>query len=81
MGATRVLMIVAETLAVGAVAVQFVLPIETLISVHIGNRSLGLPVRWVVPLFFLAIAGTLSLATLVGMYWRLAHITLPPAVQ
>lgn len=77
MGVLRTLMILAETLSVVAVAVQFVLPIETLISIHIGNRSLGLPVRWVVPLFFLAIAGTLSLAALASMYWRLAHVATP----
>jgi hypothetical protein len=72
----RVLMLVAETLAVISVAVQFLLPTETAIAVTIGQRSLGLPIRWVVPLVLIAVAGTLSLVALVTLYWRLAHVAI-----
>jgi hypothetical protein len=42
-------MLIAETLSVIPVAVQFLLPTETAIAVTIEHRSLGLPIRWVVP--------------------------------
>lgn len=47
MGAGKTLMLVAEILAVTAVAVQFLLPGEVGISLHIGHKVLGLPIRWV----------------------------------
>ena len=76
MGSGRTLMLVAETLAVFAVAVQFVLPLEIGISITIGHRGLGLPIRWVLPLTLISIAGALSVVALVSMYWRLAHVPL-----
>jgi hypothetical protein len=79
--AGRALMLIAETLAVISVAVQFLLPTETAIAVHIGHRSLGLPIRWVVPLLLIAIAGALSLVALVAMYWRLAQVPISAAGQ
>jgi hypothetical protein len=67
-------MFIAEAVAVMAVAVQFVLPSQTGISVIIGHRSLALPIRWVVPLVLITMAGALSLAALLAMYWRLAQV-------
>jgi hypothetical protein len=74
MGTGRVLMVIAETLAVAAMAVQFVLPSEMGISITLGHRSLGLPIRWVVPLLLISIAGGISLTALFSMYWRLAQV-------
>jgi hypothetical protein len=74
-------MLISETLAVISVAVQFLLPTGTAISVTIGHRSLGLPIRWVVPLLLIAVAGALSLVALVAMYWRLAHVSISAAGQ
>jgi hypothetical protein len=79
-GPGRVLMLVAETLAV-AVAVQFILPFETGITITIGQRSLGLPIRWVVPLLLISLAGALSVVALCALYWRLAHVPIPAAGQ
>jgi hypothetical protein len=76
MGTGRVLMLIAETLAVISVAVQFLLPTETAIAVTIGHRSLGLPIRWVVPLLLIEVAGALSLVALVTLYWRLAGVAI-----
>jgi hypothetical protein len=50
-------MLIAETLAVISVAVQFLLPTETAIAVTTRHRSLGLPIRCVVPLLLIAVAG------------------------
>ena len=74
MGTGRVLMLVAETLAIVAVAIQFLLPSEAAIAVTVAHKSLGLPVRWVVPLLLIATAGALSLVALLAMYWRLAQV-------
>jgi hypothetical protein len=64
MGAGKFLMLVSETLAVVAVASQFFLPAGTGISLHFAHRSVALPVRWVVPLLLISIAGALSLTAL-----------------
>lgn len=76
MATGRVLMLIAETLAVISVAVQFLLPTETAIAVTIGHRSLGLPIRCVVPLLLIAVAGALSLVALVTIYRRLAQVAI-----
>lgn len=76
MGTGKLLMLVSETLAVVAVATQFFLPVGTGISLHFAHRVVGLPVRWVVPLVLISIAGALSLTALFNMYWRLAHTPL-----
>ena len=73
MGTGRAVMLVAETLAIVAVAIQFLLPSGTMITLTIAHKSLGLPIRWVVPLLLIAVAGALSLVGLLAMYWRLAR--------
>jgi hypothetical protein len=77
-GTGRTLMLIAEILAVAAVAVQFFLPTEVGITIHFGHRALGLPIRWVVPMFFISVAGALSMIALFVLYWNLAHLA-PPA--
>ncbi len=67
-------MIISETLAIVAVAIQFVLPSEIAVSLTIPHRTIALPIRWIVPLGLIAIAGALSLAALFNMFWRLAHM-------
>ncbi len=74
-------MLVAETLAAMAVAIQFFLPIEVGITVHIGHKVLGLPIRWVVPLLLISLAGALSGVALFALYWRLANVSVPAAGQ
>jgi hypothetical protein len=80
-GTGKTLMLVAEILAVTAVAVQFLLPGEVGISLHIGHKVLGLPIRWVVPLLLISLAGALSMVALFALYWRLAHVSIPAAGQ
>ena len=79
MGTGKTLMLVAEILAVTAVAVQFLLPDEVGTTIHIGHKVLGLPIRWVVPLLLISLAGTLSMVALFALYWRLAHVSIPAA--
>jgi hypothetical protein len=74
-------MIISETLAIVAVAIQFVLPSEIAISLTIPHRTIGLPLRWVAPLLLIAIAGALSLVALFNMYWRLAHMPIAAVGQ
>ena len=74
-------MFVAETLAVLAVAIQFLLRRETAVAITIAQKSLGLPLRWVVPLLLIALAGALSLIALLAMYWRLAQVPIATAGQ
>jgi hypothetical protein len=76
MGTGKLLMLISETLAVVAVATQFFLPTGMGISLTRAHRSVGLPVRWVVPLVLISVAGALSLTALFNMYWRLAHVPL-----
>lgn len=76
MGTGKLLMLISETLAVVAVAVQFFLPTGVGISLHVAHREIVLPVRWVVPLLLISVAGALSLTALFNMYWRLAHVPL-----
>jgi hypothetical protein len=80
-GTGKTLMLVAEILAVTAVAVQFLLPGEVGIVLHIGHKVLGLPIRWVVPLLLISLAGALSMVVLFTLYWRLAHVSIPVARQ
>lgn len=75
MGIAKGIMLVAEILAVVAVASQFILP-PLDISISIGDKGLALPARWVVPLMLIAMAGALSLTALLTMYWRLAHVAI-----
>ena len=81
MGTGKTLMLVAEILAVTAVAVQFLLPGEVGITLHLGHKVLGLPIRWVVPLLLISLAGALSMVALFALYWRLAHVSIPAAGQ
>ena len=76
MGVARAVMLVAEILAVVAVAIQFLLPSEAAIVVTIAHKGFALPIRWVVPLLLITIAGALSLTALLAMYWRLAHVAI-----
>jgi hypothetical protein len=70
----RTLMIVSETMAVVAVAIQFVLPHEVELTLMTPHRAIALPIRWIVPLLMISLAGVLSLAAVFSMYWRLAHV-------
>ena len=81
MGTGKTLMLVAEILAVTPVAVQFLLPGEVGITLDIGHKVLGLPIRWFVPLLLISLAGALSMVALFALYWRLAHISIPAAGQ
>jgi hypothetical protein len=80
-GTGKTLMLVAEILAVTAVAVQFFLPNEVGITIHVGQRVLGFPIRWVMPLFLISISGALSVIALFALYWQLARLALPAAGQ
>ena len=77
----KTLMIISETLAVIAVAIQFVLPLEVGLTLVIGHRIIGLPARWIVPLLLISIAGALSLTAIFSMCWRLTHLPIPTTGQ
>ena len=81
MGIGKALMLIAEIIAVTAVAVQFFLPSEVGISIHLGNRVLGLPIRWVMPLSLISVSGALSVIALFVLYWQLAHAAVPAVGQ
>lgn len=81
MGTGKTLMLVAEILAFTAVAVQFLLPGEVGIVVHIGHKVMGLPIRWVVPLLLISLAGALSMVALFALDWRLAQVSIAVAGQ
>jgi hypothetical protein len=76
MGTGKLLMLSSERLARVAVSTQFFLPAGTDLALHLTHRYVGLPLRWVVPLLLISIAGALSAAALFNMYWRLAHVPL-----
>jgi len=74
-------MLVAEMLAATGVAIQFFLPSEVGLTVHISQKVLGLPIRWVVPLLLISLAGILSMVALFALYWRLANVAVQTAGQ
>ena len=76
MGVARVVMLVAEILAVVAMAIQFLPPSETIIVFTVAHKGIGLPIRWVVPLLGIVMAGALSSTALLAIYWRLAHVAI-----
>jgi len=80
-GTERGLLVTAEALAAMALAVQFLMPIEWMVSIAFGHRSFALPARWVASLLLISIAGGVSVIALASMYWRLAHLTIPSAGQ
>ena len=77
MGTGKTLILVAEFLAATGVAVQFLLPSEVGITVHITQKVLVLPIRWVAPLLLISLAGVLSVVALFALYWRLANVPIP----
>lgn len=74
MGTGKLLMLISETLSLVAVASQFLLPTGMDMSLTLTQKTIGLPVRWVVALLLIIVAGFLSLTALFNMYWQLAHI-------
>jgi hypothetical protein len=81
MGIGKTLMLIAEIIAVSAVAVQFFLPSEVGITMHVGHRVLGLPIRWVMPLLLISVSGALSAIALFVLYWQLARAAVPAVGQ
>jgi hypothetical protein len=80
-GTGKTLMLVAEIIAITAVAFQFFLPSEVGITIHVGHRAFGLPIRWVVPLLLISLSGALSVIALFVLYWQLARVAAPAVGQ
>jgi len=82
MGTGWKLMVTAETLAAVGVIARFVLPNEWGVNFTISaHRLIALPIRWFVPLLLISIAGMLSIAGLLSMFWSAAHVRIPSAGQ
>jgi hypothetical protein len=77
----KTLMLIAEIIAVTAVALQFFLPSEVGMTIHVGHRALGLPIRWVAPLLLISLSGALSVIALLVLYWQLARVAAPAVGQ
>ena len=74
MSTARYLMIITEVLAGVALISSFLLPRNFDLGVRISSQmSIGIPVRWFVPLFLIVIAGLTGAGSLMKMYWSLAH--------
>jgi hypothetical protein len=80
-GIGKILMLIAEIIAVTSVAAQFFLPNEVGVTIHVGHRALGLPMRWVMPLLFISVSGALSAIALFVLYWQLARVAVPAVGQ
>jgi hypothetical protein len=71
---SRFLPFTCEALAILAVVLQFVLPSNVDLSVSLrADTHVGIPVRSVVPLVVIAVAGFLSTVTLVSAMFALTH--------
>ena len=74
MSTARLLMIISEVLAGVAIISSFLLPKNFDFAFRASSQmSIGIPVRWFVPLFLIVIAGVTSASSLLRMYWSLAH--------
>ena len=70
----RLLIIISELLAGVAIISSFLLPKNFDFAFPVSSQmSIGIPVRWLVPLSLLVIAGLTSASSLLRMYWSLAH--------
>jgi CBS domain containing-hemolysin-like protein len=74
----RFLAIASETLVGVALLAQILLPI--LLPTDIGitfsvssQRMIAIPIRWFLPLLLISVAGALSAAALLKIYWTLVH--------
>lgn len=74
MSTARLLMIISEVLAGVALISSFLLPKKLDFAFRVSSQmSIGIPVRWFLPLFLIVIAGLTSAGSLMKMYWSLAH--------
>ncbi len=74
MSTARFLMIISEVLAGIALISSFLLPKDSDLAFRVSSQmSIGIPVRWFVPLFLIVIAGLTGAGSLIKMYWTLAH--------
>jgi hypothetical protein len=76
MTTARFLMIASEILVGVALIAHMFLPTTFGVSFHVSDRSVGIPIRWFVPLLLISVAGILSTAALLRMGWTLAHVTI-----
>ena len=74
MNMARALMICSETLAGVALVGSIFLPSDFLITFRMSaEATIGIPVRWIVPLLLISGAGILSIAALFVSFSTLAH--------
>lgn len=76
MTTARFLMITSEILVGAALLAHMLLPTNLGVSLHISDRSIGIPIRWFIPLLLITMAGALSAAALLKMGWTLAHVNI-----
>jgi hypothetical protein len=74
----RFLAIASETLVCVALLAQILLPIllPTDIGITISvssQRMIAIPIRWLLPLLLISVAGVLSTAALLKICWTLVH--------
>jgi hypothetical protein len=59
-----------------ALLAHMFLPTTFDMAFHLSDRSIGVPVRWFIPLLLISMAGILSTAALLKMGWTLAHVSI-----
>jgi hypothetical protein len=72
----RFLMIASETLVGVALITHIFLPTTFDIAFTVSDRSIGIPIRWLIPLSLITVAGVFSAAALLKMGWTLAHVNI-----
>jgi hypothetical protein len=74
MATARSLMIASEVLAGLALIVQFLLPVNFDVGFRLSaGASMGIPVRWIVPLLLISGAGLIGTTALLKILWTVTH--------
>ena len=74
MSIARALMICSEILVALALLMRILLPSNFDVSFRLSPEiTIGIPIRWLVPLMLISGAGVLSTFALLRFFWTLAH--------
>jgi len=73
MNIARVLMLVIEMLVIIALLSRILLPSNFDISFRLSEATIGIPIRWFIPLLLISGAGVVSIAALLTFFYTLGH--------
>ena len=76
MATARFLMIASEILVGVALIAHMFLPTTFDVALTVSDKSIGIPIRWFIPLLLISVAGAFSTASLIKMGWTLAHVSI-----